>query len=121
MLDSNNTPISQRLGSASEASAVSGTSAFAKINTLSSDLTNKVPFSKLTFADARANLADLLATITFSQGIYMYEFWDSVCRGVLIMASVNNNYGVGIYLSYYSSNNFERVENVNRTFTISAL
>lgn len=92
-----------------------------ELSSISSELSNKVPFSKLTFADARANLADLLATITFSQGIYMYEFWDSVCRGVLIMASVNNNYGVGIYLSYYSSNNFERVENVNRTFTISAL
>ena len=35
VLDANNVPISQRLGSASEASAVAGSSAFAKINTLS--------------------------------------------------------------------------------------
>lgn len=41
VLDANNVPISQRLGSASEASAVSGSSAFAKINTLSSDLASK--------------------------------------------------------------------------------
>lgn len=40
VLDANNVPISQRLGSASEASAVSGSSAFAKINTLSSELTD---------------------------------------------------------------------------------
>lgn len=40
VLDANNVPISQRLGSASEASAVAGSSAFAKINTLSSELTS---------------------------------------------------------------------------------
>lgn len=86
-----------------------------------SHLTDKVPYKKLTFSNVGSNLADLLATITFETGIYIYELWDDRCRGVLIMASVNNYYGVGIYLSYYSSNNFERVENVNRTFTISPL
>ena len=40
VLDNNNTPISQRLGSASEAQAVSGSTAFAKINTLHSQLTS---------------------------------------------------------------------------------
>lgn len=40
VLDSNGEALSTRLGSRSEASGVSGTSAFEKINTLSSDLTD---------------------------------------------------------------------------------
>ena len=94
VLDSNGEALSTRLGSRSEASGVSGTSAFAKINTLNSDLANKIQMVKLHTANT------ITIALTNGTGVIPWSVLDLCDRtkyDYLPMASCN---GFFLGLSY---------------------
>ena len=80
VLDSNNVPLNQRLGAASEASSVSGSTAFSKINTLntnigsvSSDLGSKSSASAVTGNDAFSKINTLNSQLTNLNGMQISD------------------------------------------------
>ena len=96
----------------------SNTKSNSDITTINTTLNWKVPCRNVTFTNGQT-LPDICEDITFEPGIYTYQLYtQNMCRGVLFMSSVNNNYGKGLYLSYYDTNTLSIVNNVNRVFTV---